>query len=78
MKTTPYFRFMKTRTDRSFIKDEWIQHVIDNPIYREVQEDERIRLWSKVPEMSDRYLSVILLKDNETVHNAFFDRNFRQ
>jgi len=69
---------MKTRTDRSFIKDEWIQHVIDNPIYREVQEDERIRLWSKVPEMSDRYLSVILLKDNETVHNAFFDRNFRQ
>ena len=69
---------MKTRTDRSFIKDEWIQHVIDNPIHREVQEDERIRLWSKVPEMSDRYLRVILLKDNETVHNAFFDRNFRQ
>ena len=25
----------------------------------------------------DKFLRVILLADGETVHNAFFDRNFR-
>jgi hypothetical protein len=29
-----------------------------------------------VPEMDNRYLRVILLPDGETIHNAFFDRDF--
>jgi hypothetical protein len=29
-------------------------------------------------EDSDRVLRVILLDDGETVHNAFFDRDFRE
>lgn len=33
-------------------------------------------LETKVPEMGNRYLPVILLPDGETVHNAFFDRDF--
>jgi hypothetical protein len=30
------------------------------------------------PEMENRILRVILLEDGETVHNAFFDRNFKE
>jgi len=27
---------------------------------------------------NDRYLRVILLEDKETIHNAFFDRSFKE
>ncbi|WP_255523725.1 hypothetical protein [Nodosilinea sp. LEGE 06152] len=30
-----------------------------------------------IPEYSDRVLGVITLEDGETLHNAYFDRNFR-
>jgi hypothetical protein len=43
---------------------------------RGIQRDGRIRRWSSITEMDDRYLRVILLSDGETVHNAFFDRSF--
>jgi len=32
--------------------------------------------WGNIPEMGDRALRVITLEDGETIHNAFFDRNF--
>jgi hypothetical protein len=41
-----------------------------------VQADGRIKKWSYIEEV-DRYLGVILLEDGETVHNAFFDRSFK-
>jgi hypothetical protein len=41
-----------------------------------VQADGRIKKWSYIEEV-DRYLRVILLEDGETVHNAFFDRRFK-
>jgi hypothetical protein len=41
-----------------------------------VQADGRIKKWSYIEEV-DRYLRVILLEDGETVHNAFFDRSFK-
>jgi hypothetical protein len=41
----------------------------------EKQSDGRIRKWGYISEV-DKYLRVILLEDGETVHNAFFDRNF--
>lgn len=59
------------------IKDEWIQRAIDEPIHTEVQSDKRIRKWIKIKE-ENKYLRVILLPDGETVHNAFFDRNFKE
>jgi len=43
----------------------------------ERQADGRIRRWARIPEMNNRALRVILLADGETVHNAFFDRDFR-
>lgn len=77
MKTTQYFDYIRRRVDRVRIKDEWIEFVINHPAKTEVQSDGRIRKWAKVPEL-DKYLRVILLKDGETVHNAFFDRSFKE
>lgn len=78
MKTTQYFQYTRQRPDRSMILDEWIEHVIKNPLREETQADGRIRCWARIPEMENRALRVILLEDGETVHNAFFDRNFKE
>lgn len=78
MKTTQYFQYTRLRPDRSFIKEEWINHVLKNPLREEAQSDGRIRRWARIAEMENRILRVILLEDGETVHNAFFDRNFKE
>ena len=77
MKFTQYFLHMRQRPDRARIKMEWIKETIKNPIYTEVQTDGRIRKWKKIEE-EDKFLRVILLPDGETVHNAFFDRRFKE
>jgi len=59
------------------IKDEWIDHVTKYPEYQSTQSDGRVRKWGRIKEMDGRYLRVILLEDQETIHNAFFDRRFR-
>jgi len=68
---------MKLRSDRAAISDEWIKRVVASPVSRVVQPDGRIRLWGRISEMDNRFLRVILLEDGETVHNAFFDRRFK-
>lgn len=68
---------MKHRPDRAFIKEEWILEAIANPLKTENQSDRRIRKWKYIEE-AQKYLRVILLEDGETVHNAFFDRNFKE
>jgi hypothetical protein len=77
VKTTKYFQTIRSRKDRSVIKDEWIQHVMDNPESEQIQADGRIRRWAKIDAMQGKYLRVILLQDAETVHNAFFDRGYK-
>lgn len=77
MKTTQYFEYTRKRPDRAQIKDEWILFVIENPEKTEMQSDGRIKKWAKISE-ANRYLRVILLEDGETVHNAFFDRSFKE
>jgi hypothetical protein len=76
VKTTQYFEYTRKRPDRSQIREEWIQSVIDRPVKVEIQSDGRIRKWARIPE-ADRYLRVILLEDGQTVHNAFFDRSYK-
>ena len=76
MKTTAYFRAMRVRPDRAVIQDEWIERAVREPLREYTQADGRIRRWVRVPEAGDRVLRVILLRDGETVHNAFFDRGF--
>ncbi|MBM3130998.1 MAG: hypothetical protein FJ009_20520 [Chloroflexi bacterium] len=78
MKATQYFLFTRRRPDRVIIQDAWIVRVIQHPLRKERQADGRIRCWARIPEMNDRALRVILLEDGETVHNAFFDRDFKE
>ena len=43
--------------------------------------DGRVRFWDMIArpgEAEPRYLRVVTLADGETVHNAFFDRGFRE
>jgi predicted ATPase len=77
MKFTEYFLHTLQRPDRARIKLEWIQETIENPIRTEIQSDGRMKKWGKVEEQN-KFLRVILLEDGETVHNAFFDRNFKE
>jgi hypothetical protein len=76
VKTTKYFEFIRLRSDRALIRDEWIERVIHHPVKETVQQDGRIRRWAPIEEMENRFLRVVLLEDRETVHNAFFDRRF--
>jgi len=80
MKTTRYFDEQVLRK-RPYIERQWCVEVIAHPIRREVQTDGRVRFWGIVARPGDaepRYLRVITLADGETVHNAFFDRGFRE
>ena len=78
MKLTQYFLHVHRRQDRKDIRMEWIERAVANPIRERTQSDGRIRRWAKIPEAGGRYLRVVLLEDGETVHNAFFDRSFRE
>ena len=75
MKTTDYFE--QTLLERPEIQRQWCQRVIVSPLKRVVQQNGRISYWAIVPEYGDRVLRVILLEDDATFHNAYFDRNFR-
>jgi hypothetical protein len=77
MKCTQYFSFIRQRPDRAVIKEEWLLDTIKKPVKTEIQNDRRIRKWKFIEE-AGKYLRVILLEDGETVHNAFFDRNFKE
>ena len=77
MKTTKYFDYTRKRPDRLHIKEEWIKQVIERPKRTEIQIDGRIRKWAKINE-EGKYLRVIPLEDGETVHNAFFDRSYKE
>ena len=78
VKTTQYFKAVRSRLDRKMILDEWIERVIAGPVSEVLQQDGRIRKWGCVPEMGNKVLRVVLLPDGKTVHNAFFDRSFRR
>ncbi len=70
MKFTQYFLYTRKRADRIIIKDEWIEFTIKNPKRTEIQSDGRIRKWAKIEEVG-KYLRIILLEDELTIHNAF-------
>ena len=76
MKFTQYFMAMRQRPDRALIQLEWIEQAVEHPEKEILQQDGRIRRWARIKAMDERALRVILLPDGETIHNAFFDRNF--
>jgi len=77
MKYTQYFKYIRNRPDRQRIKDEWIQVAVEKPDSEKVQSDGRIRRWAWIEE-EGKYLRVVLLEDKETIHNAFFDRDYKK
>jgi len=78
MKTTQYFQHTRQRPDRAIILDSWIEQTIKHPLREEIQTDGRIRRWARIAEMENKALRVVLLEDGETIHNAFFDRGFKE
>jgi hypothetical protein len=77
MKFTQYFLYTRDRADRTAIKLEWIERVIESPCEIKKQIDGRFKKWGFIQE-EDKYLRVIVLEDEETVHNAFFDRGYKE
>ena len=76
MKKTSYYLNSVIKR-RPYLKDSWIEHVIQNPINMEVQENGRIRYWAYIDSIG-KYLRVVVEPDGETVHNAFPDRGFEE
>ncbi|MEZ4864454.1 MAG: hypothetical protein R3C14_24280 [Caldilineaceae bacterium] len=84
MKTSPYFE-RRVTLDRPDIRREWCERVVRNYIRRQRQKDGRIRYWGYIEErhwgyIEERrmYLRVVVLEDGVTLHNAFFDRDFKE
>lgn len=80
MKTTRYFAEQVLRK-RPYLSEEQCALVLGAPLRRVVQPDGRIRWWGRVVDPCDgatRILRVVTLDDGETIHNAFFDRGYRE
>jgi hypothetical protein len=78
VKTTRYFD-EQVRRKRPYIDPAWIAPLLAAPLRREEQLDGRVRFWGAIVDPRDgktRFLRVVTLEDGETVHNAFFDRDF--
>ena len=76
MKTTRYFKEQVLRK-RTYLREEWCKKALEKPIKKEFQSNGRIRFWVYIPEYK-KYLRVVTLSDGVTIHNAFFDRNFKE
>jgi hypothetical protein len=53
-----------------------IRRIMRRPERREVQADGRICFWGYAASLGG-YLRIVLLSDGETVHNAFYDEDYR-
>jgi hypothetical protein len=62
---------------RPYLRKEWCIRVLENPFRSEPQEHNRFRFWGEIEELDGRYLRVVTLKDQQTIHNAFPDRRFK-
>lgn len=61
---------------RPYLDKELLEYIIANPIKREIQDDNKIKLWG-YSSKHNKYVRIIMLEDGETIHTAFFDRNFK-
>jgi hypothetical protein len=73
---TEYFESVVLRK-RPYLRREWCIAVVEQPLRVERQDHNRFRFWARVPEFGNRYLRVVTLEDQTTIHNAFPDRGFQ-
>ena len=76
MKTTPYFD-RDVRIRRPYLRDDWIEQVLADPLKTEVQENGRIRRRGTLEGAGGKILRVVSLADGATVHIALFDRGYK-
>jgi hypothetical protein len=80
MKTTRYFAEQVLRK-RPYLSTKQFGAILTAPLRRSVQSDGRVRYWRQVTDPRDgqrRVLRIVTLDDDETIHNAFFDRGYRE
>jgi hypothetical protein len=80
MKTTRYFVEQVLRK-RPYLPTEQIGAILTAPLRRSVQSNGRVRHWGPATDPCDgqqRILRIVSLDDGETIHNAFFDRSYRE
>ena len=75
MKTTRYFTD-SVMVRRPYLRGEWIEYVLNEPVQTVMQSNGRIRRWAYITALG-KYLRVVTEADGETVHNAFPDRGFK-
>ena len=75
-KYTEYFEKEVLRK-RPYLKKEWCEKIIDDPLHMERQENNRWRFWGIVDELNGKVIRVVTLDDKTTIHNAFPDRGFK-
>lgn len=74
---TEYFE-NKELAKRPYLTKEMCIATVEAALRREVQHDgKRVRFWGQVPALGGRYLRVITLEDERTIHNAFPDKRFK-
>ena len=61
---------------RPYLRKEWCIRTVEQPLRVERQENNRWPFWAAIPELEGRYLRVVTLDDQKTIHNAFPDRGF--
>ena len=73
---TEYFENEVLRK-RPYISKELCITVLQRPVKVERQDDNRHRFWGIAKGHEGKYLRVVTLEDQKTIHNAFFDRRFK-
>jgi len=74
---TEYFE-TKVLEKRPYLTKDMCIRVIQQAERKEMQDDgERVRFWAKVEEFGGRYIRVVTLADEITIHNAFPDRRYK-
>lgn len=74
---TEYFE-AKVLAKRPYLNKDLCIRVVQAHERKEMQVDgERVRFWARVDELEGRYLRVVTLADERTIHNAFPDRRFK-
>jgi hypothetical protein len=76
MKYTTHF-LRDVLPKRPYLTEELLLEIVLNPLKKEIQSNGWIKIWGYSSKYK-KYIRVVLLEDFETVHTAFFDRNFRE
>lgn len=61
---------------RPYLTESLLTEILEQKLRIELQDNGRIKIWGYSSEY-EKYVRVVLMEDGETIHTAFFDRNFK-